>query len=298
MNNKWPQWAVLRAEQVAELPPGQRGPWEYGNSSCRITKEGQHPAEAPYFFHCGRHLVEVRQATKQTTPWPSRDQGLCTGCGQPAEHLPKTMNHRVACVRAESTNSTIARLNTMKYCQQCSAKNGNICRGTTCRSRDPEQRNIVQGPNCCPTTRTGHRRHCTACCSDGKQRQRDRENHTLGTKAGSRSGIARRKKRDHRRREVRKLQRAGINKQQIARQLNVSPVTIERDITAIGAMTQAADHARAERTAQRRETVSRLSEQGLTTQQIAQQMGLTGPTVQKYLAPRETQPRLPETTQE
>ena len=298
VNNTWPQWATLRAEQVTQLPADQRGPWAYGNSPCRVAKDGQHQPEPPYFFHCKKHLEEIQQKTKQTTPWASRDQGLYTGCGQPTEHLPKTMNHRVACVRAESTNSTVARLNTRKYCQKCSTKNGSLCRGATCRSRGQKQRNVVQGPNCCPTTRSGHRRHCSVCCSDGRQRQLDRENRTLGTKAGSRSGIARRKKRDQRRREVRKLRKAGMNMQQIARQLNVSPVTIERDITAIRAMTQATDQARAEKTARRRETVSRLREQGLTTRQIAQQVGLTEPTVRKYLTPLETQPRLPETTQE
>ena len=283
MNNTWPQWATLRAEQVTQLPADQRGPWAYGNSPCRVAKDGQHQPEPPYFFHCQKHLEEIRQKTKQTKLWPSRDQGLCTSCGKPAEHLPKTMNHRVACVRAESTNSTVARLNTRKYCQKCSTKNGSLCRGATCRSRDQKQRNIVQGPNCCPTTRTGTRRHCSVCCLDARQRKLERENQTPDEEADTDSGASLQQTPNQRKKQVTQLRKAGMNSRQIADKLNVSQSTIDDDIAALRAMTRPAIEAKTRRLLQRHETILYLSSQGLAPREIAQKLEIAETTVQKYL---------------
>ena len=285
MNNTWPKWAVLRAEQVAKLPPDERGPWGYGYSPCRISNEGKHQTEFPFFFHCRKHLEDTRQKNKQTTPWPTRDQGICVGCGNPAELRPTTMNHRVACLQAECTNNTVARINTKSYCQQCSAKNGTLCNGRTCRGQ--QHRNRVQGPGCCPNTQTGTRRHCSVCCSATRQRKLDRQNRTLGNKAGTNSGTARRRKRDTRRSQTAALRRAGINNQQIADKLNVSLHTVERDIAGLKAMTRSAIDAKAQKTLQRWETISQLSKQGLTTKEIAQLVSVTEQTVRRNLPPPE-----------
>ena len=286
---------MLRAEQVAKLPPDERGPWGYGNSPCRIAREGQHATEHPYFFHCQQHLHEVRQKIKQTTPWSARDQGLCTSCGKPSELLPTTMNHRVACVQAESTNSTVARLNTRKFCQHCSAKNGSLCRGRSCRGK--EQKNVVQRPNCCPTTRSGKRRHCSVCCLDGQQRKLQREKkQTPDDKASAAADASRQQRPNHQKKQVTQLRKSGMNTRQIADKLNVSQCTIENDIAELRAMTRPAIEARKHRLTQRRETILYLSDEGLAPSQIAQKLELSEQTVQKYLKSGETPAQPPATS--
>ena len=281
MSNAWPQWATLRAEQVTELPPDQQGPWAYGSAPCLISKGGEHQTEPPYFFHCTQHLEEVRQRFTQTTPWPTRDQGFCTGCGRPAVRRPITMNHRVACLQAERTNNTVARLNTRAYCETCATKNGTLCRGTECRRS--ERKNTVQGSGCCPVTTSGYRRHCSVCCTAAQQRKLQRENRSLGNKAGTNSGIARRRTRDERRRQVAQLRREGLSTQQIADQLSAPRRTVERDISVLQNMTRAAANARIQRLAERKETISQLRDQGLTPHEIAEQTSITVKTVRGYL---------------
>ena len=69
MTKPWPEWAMLRAEEVREkLAPEQWGPWTNGGQclvSNTITGSSNqmapHPTEEPYFFHCKAHLRAIRQ---------------------------------------------------------------------------------------------------------------------------------------------------------------------------------------------------------------------------------------------
>ena len=122
----WPEWAMLRAEEVrAKLPPEQWGPWNHqgpclvSNNTTGSSQMQPHPTEAPHFFYCRAHLQAIGARTPTVRPWPARDKGRCCSCGDAAEPLPVTMADPVACVEAERTNSTVARLKTKRYCAGC-----------------------------------------------------------------------------------------------------------------------------------------------------------------------------------
>ena len=68
MTKPWPEWAMLRAEEVREkLPPEQWGPWT-NRGQCLVSNTitgssnqmAPHPTEEPYFFHCKAHLQAIR----------------------------------------------------------------------------------------------------------------------------------------------------------------------------------------------------------------------------------------------
>ena len=108
---------MLRAEEVREkLPPEQWGTWNHqgpclvSNNTTGSSQMQPHPTEAPHFFYCRAHLQAIRARNPTVRPWPARDKGRCCSCGDAAEPLPVTMADPVACVEAESTNSTVARL--------------------------------------------------------------------------------------------------------------------------------------------------------------------------------------------
>ena len=122
----WPEWAMLRAEEVrAKLPPEQWGTWNHqgpclvSNNTTGSSQMQPHPTEAPHFFYCRAHLQAIRARNPTVRPWPARDKGRCCSCGDAAEPLPVTMADPVACVEAERTNSTVARLKTKRYCAGC-----------------------------------------------------------------------------------------------------------------------------------------------------------------------------------
>ena len=286
MNDSWPLWATLRAEQIPLLPVDQQGPWSYREAVCRVGRDGPHPTQPPYCFHCQLHIKEIRAKVKQDKPWRLRDQGLCVACGQPAELLPTTMNYRVACMQAEIRNSTVARLSTRRHCQQCPTNNATTCKGSFCRGIKPRPR--VRRPNCCPDTKSGKRRHCSICCAAGKDRKPKPTRQSQGAKAGAASGAARRQQQHQRRREVTPLNRAGLTVEQIAQQLAVSPTTIRKDIAALRERTKQANAAWAQKTAERRDTIRRLTDQGLSPAQIAPQIGLTEKTVLMHLKSLDT----------
>ena len=104
----WPEWAMLRAEEVrAKLPPEQWGPWNHqgpclvSNNTTGSSQMQPHPTEAPHFFYCRAHLQAIRARIPTVRPWPARDKGRCCSCGAAAEPLPVTMADPVACVEAE-----------------------------------------------------------------------------------------------------------------------------------------------------------------------------------------------------
>ena len=121
-----------------------------------------HPTEEPYFFHCKAHLRAIQQGNQTVRPSPTRDRGRCTSCGGPAERLPITMGDPVACVEAEKTNRTVARLSTKRYCAGCNPYHRPLCRGRICRETGEKRR--VQPAGCCNITSTSRRRHCAKCC--------------------------------------------------------------------------------------------------------------------------------------
>ena len=88
MTKPWPEWAMLRAEEVrAKLPPEQWGPWT-NRGQCLVSNTitgssnqmAPHPTEEPYFFHCKAHLRAIQQRNQTVRPWPTRDRA----CAYPA----------------------------------------------------------------------------------------------------------------------------------------------------------------------------------------------------------------------
>ena len=138
---KWPPWATLRADEIrATLPAEEWGPWDHrgpcllSNNNIGSNQMPPHQTEAPHFFYCKPHLQAIKERNSTVKPWPTRDQGLCSSCGGAAALLPVTMADPVACVQAEKTNSTVARLKTARRCRDCQVSNHPACRGRTCRT--------------------------------------------------------------------------------------------------------------------------------------------------------------------
>ena len=134
MTQPWPPWATLRAEEVrTTLPPEQWGPWNnrgpclLSNNTTGSNQMPPHPTEVPHFFYCQAHLQAIRERNTTVRPWPARDKGRCTSCGAPAARRPVTMADPVACVQAERTNSTVARLSTKRHCDRCNPNRRRLC---------------------------------------------------------------------------------------------------------------------------------------------------------------------------
>ena len=283
MNPPWPKWTTLRAEDVTALPPEERGGWE-SDRTCQIREPGKketHPAKAPYFFHCLKHLQQARGLRIQVQPRDRRDRGECAMCGKEADRLPVTMTDRVACVEAERTNSTVARLSSRRFCTRCENMRGAVCEGRVCQEAGTQNKILRAG--CCAVTKNGERRHCQTCCSARKRGLLERQNRTLGNKAGTLSGKARQKTRRERRSRVAELRRNGLSQNQIATELKVSESTIKVDLKRLREMTQAAKAAFHRKWLDRRTKVGELAQAGLDDKAIAEAVGITTETVQKHL---------------
>ena len=81
----WPEWAMLRAEEVrAKLPPEQWGPWNHqgpclvSNNTTGSSQMQPHPTEAPHFFYCRAHLqaIRARKPHRQAVASPGQGQVL------------------------------------------------------------------------------------------------------------------------------------------------------------------------------------------------------------------------------
>lgn len=236
----WPSWATTRPDDIFELlPPEEWGPWGGAQSTCMqsnsIASEGQmapHPAEPPHFFHCGAHLERVRKVNRTTRPSPARERGRCITCGKPAERRPVTMVYPVACLEAERTGQTVARLMTKAYCQSCnprSARNLPLCRGRKCR--ETGQQRPVQRPGCCNITRTSRRRHCATCC---RAAARSLAVQIMPAETRTAGAAAIRKRGDKHREEVGDLHRQGLDNKAIAERLGVNVRTVQRHLKNAG----------------------------------------------------------------
>ena len=286
---KWPPWATLRAEEIrATLPPEEWGPWQHqgpcllSNNNTGSNHMPPHPTEAPNFFYCKPHLQAIKERNSTIKPWPTRDQGLCSSCGGDAALLPVTMADPVACVQAEKTNSTVARLKTARRCRNCQAGYRPDCRGRTCRaaSNTPLP---VQPANCCQVTTAGTRKHCKRCCSAVQENRRQRNGKPRATLAGLASGKAKRKKRVERRNIVSKLMRQGLNIQNIAAQTGVSVKTATEDVKALRKTTERARDANLKRFQQRLEDIEYLHNDGLNHKEIASLTNLTVQSVKRNI---------------
>ena len=283
MTTAWPLWATLRAEEVAQLSPDDRGPWE-NDHRCQVrdvdTNE-THPAGPPYFFHCQRHLDQIRNRRDIVVPQTDRDGGNCIACSKPCPRHPVTMAARVACVQAEQTNSTYARFSTRKYCQRCEERNHTRCRGTDCRNTGTDNR--VKEAGCCPLTQSGWRRHCEACCEARRQHFLDKHNLTQAQKAAAAAIVARRKMARERQLKIPALRRRGLTTEQMAAELAVSQATITRDLKKVREGTRAANEVHRARIAERADTIKSMYAQGMDRHQIAERMGLTPKTVATHI---------------
>ena len=230
----WPEWAMLRAEEVrAKLPPEQWGPWNHqgpclvSNNTTGSSQMQPHPTEAPHFFYCRAHLQAIRARNPTVRPWPARDQGRCCSCGDAAEPLPVTMADPVACLEAERTNSTVARLKTKRYCAGCNPYYRPLCRGRICRETGQKRR--VQPAGCCNITSTSRRRHCAKCCVGAAANRSAQVMPPTTIAAGT---AARRALGNERRARIRGLHCAGLDNRAIAHGLGVSVRTVQRALKA------------------------------------------------------------------
>ena len=235
MTKPWPEWAMLRAEEVREkLPPEQWGPWTNGGQcvvSNTITGSSNqmapHPTEEPYFFHCKAHLQAIRERNPTVRPWPPRDRGRCTSCGAPAARRPVTMADPVACVQAERTNSTVARLSAKRHCDRCNPNRRRLCRGRMCQRATGKH--WVQSAGCCNITKTSQRRHCAKCCAAAAANLSAQVMPPTTIAAGT---AARRKSSDERSERILGLHCEGLDNRAIAHGLGVSVRTVQRALKA------------------------------------------------------------------
>ena len=283
MTTTWPLWATLRAEELAQISPADRGPWE-NDHRCQVrdvdTNE-THPADPPYFFHCQRHLQRIRTRQTFVVPEKNRDQGRCIACGKPSPSHPLTMAARVACVEAERSNSTYARISTRKYCQRCEKRNHTKCRGRKCRNAAADNR--VKEAGCCPLTQSGWRRHCEACCDAHRQHFLDKHNLTQAQKAAAAAIAARRKVARERQLKIPELRRRGLTTAQMAAELAVTQGTITRDLRKNREMTRPAQRIHLARAAERADSIRNMYAQGMDRNQIAEQTGVTRRTVDIHI---------------
>ena len=153
IDTAWPLWATTVPDEIRRLLlPEQWGPWggtfRCINSNANATEGAlvSHYAEPPHFFYCEAHLAAVRKSRGTTKPWAARDQGLCISCRKPAERKkPVPMQFRVACVEAERTNATVARLMTEGYCQKLQPPKSRQTPAVP-RSGLPRERTAAQDP--------------------------------------------------------------------------------------------------------------------------------------------------------
>ena len=238
MTQPWPPWTTLRAEEVrTTLPPEQWGPWNnrgpclLSNNTTGSNQMPPHPTEVPHFFYCQAHLQAIRERNTTVRPWPARDKGRCISCGAPAARLPVTMADPVACVQAERTNSTVARLSTKRHCDRCNPYHRQLCRGRICRETGQKRR--VQPDGCCNITKTSQRRHCAECCAAAAANLSAQVMPPTTIAAGT---AARRKSSDERSERILGLHRAGVDNRAIANELGVSVRTVQRAFRAADGM--------------------------------------------------------------
>ena len=234
IDTAWPLWATTAPDEIRRLLlPEQWGPWRGTfpciNSNANATEGAlvSHYAEPPHFFYCEAHLAAVRKSRGTTKPWAARDQGLCISCRKPAERKkPVPMQFRVACVEAERTNATVARLMTNGYCQSCNPRNPDklpLCRGRVCRENGQQRR--IQRAGCCNISGTSRRRHCAECCAAAAANLSAQVMPSSTSAAGA---AARRKSGDERREQIRDLRCEGLDNRAIADRLGVHVRTVQR----------------------------------------------------------------------
>ena len=231
----WPEWAMLRAEEVREkLPPEQWGPWNHqgpclvSNNTTGSSQMQPHPTEAPHFFYCRAHLQAIRARNTTVRPWPARDKGRCTSCGAPAAAAARH-HGRPSRVRPsgedqqhggspehQTTTATDATPNRRR-----------LCRGRICRETGQKRR--VQPAGCCNITSTSRRRHCAKCCVGAAANRSAQVMPPTTIAAGT---AARRTLGNERRARIRGLHCEGLDNRAIAHGLGVSVRTVPRALKA------------------------------------------------------------------
>ena len=234
----WPPWATTLPDEIQRLlPPDQWGSWRrklncpLPNRVPGVVPGEPHPVEPPHFYFCRAHLEAIRSNYRTIKPWPARDQGLCVTCGDPAERKPVTMIYPVACLEAERTGTTVARIMTHSYCRGCNPHhpdNFPFCRGRDCRESGRERR--VQRRGCCGITRNGRRRHCADCCAAAEANLSAQVMPPATREAGA---AAIKKSGEERRERIRDLRREGLDNRAIADRLGVHVRTVQRALEGV-----------------------------------------------------------------
>ena len=161
----WPLWMTVRADEVRTLPQKEWGPWAEGRECVRGFPGQGHSVEHPHFFHCRKHMAELRLLYSPPPPHKNRDLGLCYRCKGPSEPDRKVvLLPTVACAEAEKRGTTVARISTRKFCAACDPYSKPFCRGRECNkaAKLGRRRRRIE-PNClCQPSRKV--RHCLVCC--------------------------------------------------------------------------------------------------------------------------------------
>ncbi len=234
MTKPWPEWAMLRAEEVREkLPPEQWGPgttrahaW-FPTTRLAQARSSLTPPKPRTSSTAGR---TCRRSEQETPPSGRGQPGTRAGAAHAAtaaEPLPVTMADPVACVEAERTNSTVARLSTKRYCAGCNPYYRPLCRGRICRETGEKRR--VQPAGCCNITSTSRRRHCAKCCVGAAANLSAQVMPPTTIAAGT---AARRTLGNERRARIRGLHCEGLDNRAIAHGLGVSVRTVQRALKA------------------------------------------------------------------
>ena len=133
----------------------------------------------------------------------------------------------VACVQAERTNSTVARLSAKRHCDRCNPNRRRLCRSRLCQRATRKRR--VQSAGCCNITKTSQRRHCAECCAAAAANLSAQVMPPTTIAAGT---AARRKSSDERSERIRGLHCEGLDNRAIAHGLGVSVRTVQRALKA------------------------------------------------------------------
>ena len=231
----WPEWAMLRAEEVrAKLPPEQWGPWNHqgpclvSNNTTGSSQMQPHPTDSPALL-----LLPGAPAGDQSKN-PHRQAVASPGPGQvllmrrtPPSRCRSRWQTPSRAWRRKETNSTVARLKTKRYCAGCNPYHRPLCRGRICRETGQKRR--VQPAGCCNITSTSRRRHCAKCCVGAAANRSAQVMAPTTIAAGT---AARRTLGNERRARIRGLHCEGLDNRAIAHGLGVSVRTVPRALKA------------------------------------------------------------------
>ena len=160
---------VLRAEQVAELPPEERQGWETSSGLCigcsarpptRLDQSAPAAERAGVGFYTCKPCRDHVQThgferpgwvgSSRFPPNAKRDAGLCMSCGGPAQRRTTgAWIGNAARANAELAGTTVARMSTDRWCAKCNPARRPKCNHCKRRRAAPNRKS-------CPTCLEGY----------------------------------------------------------------------------------------------------------------------------------------------